>query len=358
MISGCFQSFQERREVFPFSVSSILSSLFKGVIWLPIPGFDSQFFFKNGNYQIQNIQPVLSKQKPSEEAIEFLKARSESFNLDYNSELLKDPEFFAIFTSVVEALEANDPKECLKKIRDLAFDHLNCFCYSSKIHRSVLQIVLYSKNPDCTDAASAFLRALETQTRPSSKDTANKIARAVSNWAQSTGCNDSKIKISFGGGGRFLSNFLEKRSNGYETESGVEGIFVTIQDERYADSIRRSRDDGYATAAALKNFDSCCVLKAEIDPKKLIRVNSNFYEAVLLPKEVSSLKNIQKATWDIMNFDFSSRKECFREVLPAGRIDLNMQTSDWRPILESRAGTLYNLERKDRVIQAYNEFKG
>ncbi len=278
-------------------------------------------------------------------------ASAASFQLDYNPELLSNPGFLPVFEAVVEAITEENPNVAYQRFQEIAYKYLDHSNIKS-IHTDALRVVLYSNTRDKTDIASALLRAVgETLTRPASEQQTTKAeVQTFPSWAEKTGSTQEKIQISWGGGARFLEEFLEKGHEGYAVEAGKKGIFVTTIDAY------RSRDVQYATRTPILHFDDPCIFTAEIDPKELLSVNHNAYEAVLPKKSVPLLQNKVKESWKLADMDFAKRKSCVADTLPAGRFNFETGTRDWRPILVAKAETQYRAERIERILQAYREF--
>lgn len=280
-------------------------------------------------------------------SLEALQAKAATFALDYNPALLQNPEFFKVFETAIKGLYLQNQEDAYNHFQATAYDYLD-HGRLRDIHPTVLRIALYCKNRNLSDIASALLRAAESQLArsPSSNEAKEEVFRS---WAECNHCKDEKIKISWGGGDLFLSEFLEGKSEGYAAEAGGVGIFVTTSDNY------RDRDQLYATRTPLYHFDNPCVLTAEIDPKALLQVNHNGYEAVLPKKCVPLLQKVHRQSWKLNEMPFSKRKNCVQQTLPAGRMDPKTWTIDWRPILIKEAEGQYSLERIDRFVRSYNE---
>jgi hypothetical protein len=287
-----------------------------------------------------------------------LQVKVAPFSLDYNADLLQNDKFRKIFEVVADILTQDNPNNAFKSFQQMAYDHfdhsyLSSFMGQYDIHTAALRVALYAKERHVSDIASAFLRALEAQIQSASEEE-EQIFQSQRNetfpsWAEANYCFESKIKISWGGGDRFLTEFLTGQSEGYAAEAGKVGIFVTTLDNF------RERDFSYATRTPICHFDNPCVMSAEIDPNVLWQVNNNSYEAVLTKQFVGRLEKIERRTWDLNEVEFSIRKSCMSQNLPTGPLDPATRQTNWRPMLESRAANKYSSERIDRFIKARSE---
>jgi len=100
------------------------------------------------------------------------------------------------------------------------------------------------------------------------------------------------VEITFGGGKRFLKDFMSKKNKGYRLERGGKGIQVTPQEVGIKGTSTGNRAASYAQRAAGRMFDSPVVLKAKIKRKHLQAAN-NKYEAALSSDVIGKLKDVK-----------------------------------------------------------------
>ena len=262
-------------------------------------------------------------------------AKAKALGVEYNHELLQNTIYCEVFEKVVTAIYCDinhmrSPTECMKELQEIAYQYLDhsesgLQCKYSQI----LRVSLYSTHSDLSVIASVLLKALETKiARPFEAPDVKTERKEFPTWAEATGYTAEKIVVSFGGGERFLNAFLEGKTDGYTTENGAVGIFVTT------DKAFRKRDIDYATRTAILHFDNPCILIAKIDPKLLLKVNCNSYEAVLPPEHIRFLNIIDISAWNMVEVDFDQRRALFEQMLPLGKYDQATQKFSWVPFLE------------------------
>lgn len=148
------------------------------------------------------------------------------------------------------------------------------------IHLKVLYGLIHSPNVDQTLAEKVFEAAQEDfkNFQPFQSQEPPKEFRPLEE-------SDDLIDISYGGGQRFLQDFLNSEHIGYAHEAQGKGMFVTVDPTM-------NRDTMYAIRTPLQYFDDPVVLTARIAKRHLQRVNYNSYEAVLPQKSVKHLQNV------------------------------------------------------------------
>lgn len=267
--------------------------------------------------------------------VEELQAKAKALGVEYNHELLQNTIYCEVFEKVITAIYCDihhmrSPTDCMKELQEIAYQYLDHSESGLQCkYAQILRVSLYSTHSDLSVIASVLLKALETKiARPFEAPDVTTEKKAFPNWAEVTGCTAEQIVVSFGGGERFLNAFLEGKTEGYTSENGAVGIFVTTE------KAFRKRDIDYATRTPILHFDNPCILIAKIDPKLLLKVNGNSYEAVLPPEHVRFLNIIDISSWNMVEVDFDRRKALFEQMLPLGKYDPDTQKFSWVPFLE------------------------
>jgi len=285
------------------------------------------------------------------------------FKLDYDPKTSEiHPEFAETLKSVAEILSEGTPKNQIDQLQDLAYSLFKGISpLHQNIHMTILQNILYAKNPDPTDIASVLLRAqeelLNNPTAPSSNASPK---TAFPSWDQ--GKNnigpDTLIEVSHGGGERFLKDFFDGQNEGYAQEAGSRGIFVTVHHPDFSSAAHRSRDMDYATRTPLQHFDTPVVFRAKIPARYLRQVNHNSYEAVLMREDAHHLAIEGMQTFPLREMSHARRERYAQQIRPPGRMryaDNGNMMIDYEPVLWAPVADDYDPERLDR-LRDYMDF--
>lgn len=286
----------------------------------------------------------------------------ESF--DYSQELCQShPEFRQNIHRVKKVLSEGSTDDKLDKLQDLAYELFqppkHTMMWSNK-HHTILKFQLYAEDARPSDIASLVLRAQEVAIK-SGRQFQEREKAEFPGWHEGKGdiTPDTVLKVSHGGGKRFLEAFLSGKHNGYVMEGSGRGIFVTVHHPRYSSDTVRSRDWAYATRTPLEYFDTPTIIKGQIPAKYLKAVNHNSYEAVLMPEDVQKLVVTEKTQYPLRKKTLEDRGESVRQTLPPGRIqyDKNGKLNfDHGPTLWSAVEKDYTPERLNRFKKALNVF--
>jgi len=272
-------------------------------------------------------------------------------NLEINSELYStSPDYKELVDRVEKQLCKNiDQKSMLKELKGIAYE---TFAGTNFVKRDlsrnyrVLWMIFFTREPLPEDVASVLFRTYEDFLNDKNKAVSSSSNREFAVFDKS----EEMIPVSYGGGMRFFQVFQEGKHQGYASEAGGKGLFVTIQMPDIPSSYKE-RDWSYATRTPLQHFDEPFTFKGEIPAKYLHRVNHNAYEAVIFVENIGHLKIIEtQATPSSLDLSFRERKRMVEPILPPARFCFSGPRSvDLEPTLFDKIKDQYDAERLDRI---------
>jgi len=282
-------------------------------------------------------------------ALKHMEVVAKAHHLDYN------PEYPKILEAVTDVLDQYEGEAALSALQDIAYQNLTYAQFSDI--QPILQFALYCPNPNPSDVASLILRAYAENPLRALASKQNATHKFPS-WGEAYQFPEgAKIQVSYGGGDRYLTEFFNGSNDGYAMEASGKGIFVTIQHPDYASSSLRERDWNYASRTPLQHFDTPTVFKAKIDPKHLLKVNHNSYEAVLLQKNVDKLTHVERETQNLRDLPLHHMIEWVQQIIPPARMGPNFQF-DWGPVLWEPVKNLFSSERLKRLDRCLRRLAG
>lgn len=258
-------------------------------------------------------------------------------------------------------------QEKIQSLKDLAYTY---FAGSDFIrinfsdNYKILKIIFYVSHPLPTDIASVFLRTLEDKIERENKEKTfieNKeepTEAIFPAWHEGIAISgEEEIKISHGGGKKFIDLFFQKANIGYAEQTDKKGIYVTVHHKKYSDATTNNRDFAYATRTPLEHFDDPVTIKGTIKAKYLWQANSNVYEAVLPPENIGFFSKTEEKVWKLLSENPKNRCQFLAQIAPVGRKDFLTGSYDYSFLLE-KLKEKYCPERLERIKEYLHEVRG
>ena len=285
---------------------------------------------------------------------------------DYQAQLYKENSKYAnVVDQISTILSEGNSAHQIDRLQDLAyllFSKMDEIKLTHSPHHQILRIAFFANAADPADIATILLKTYEIwmpdlDVEEATFDaSASKAATSFPRWHENKPgvSQNTKIKVSHGGGCRFLRDFFKRKNDGYARESNGKGIFVTVHHPKFASARETDRDLLYATRTPLFHYDSPCTFEGKIEAQYIHRVNHNAYEAVLFAENLDKLY-IEGAIepYSIRQQPSLVKFNMLQEVLPRG--DFTEAGVDYSRRLWSRIANDYSPERLERFKKYMRE---
>lgn len=235
------------------------------------------------------------------------------------------PKFRASTDYVYSPTEA----AAIAKIHEIAYQFLDC-SKERLAQQQALLLVIHARIPDLDFANKILSKAIQESPKqiPSQQSMPTaESQRTFPSWDTVMKFDpETIVTVTHGGGIAFLKAFLAGENQGYASEAGGRGIFVTPDVNAELPWIQVVAEQ-YACITPIKYHDTPGIMEAKIRAKHLRKVNRNQNAAVILPEQRTELFDVVIRDLSDQMRSFYFRKKYCGRWLPISSIftELNAQ---------------------------------